>query len=54
MKKEKRKMKKERGKRPPMPRYIPMNRDYSATGFSPQGHKLPHAYRPPFKGGHRG
>jgi len=48
--KEKGKKKKERGKRPPVPRYVPMNRDYSATGFSPQGHKPPHAKCPPLRG----
>ncbi len=45
-------MKKEKGegKRPPVPRYIPMNRTYSATGFSPQGHKPPHTKCPPLRG----
>ena len=45
-KNEKGKMKKEKGKRPSVPRYFPMNRDHSATGFSPQGHKPPHTKCP--------
>jgi len=51
---EKGKKKKERGKRPPVPRYVPMNRDYSATGFFLQGRKLPHTQKPPFEGGYGG
>jgi len=54
MKKEKGKMKKERGERAPVPRYIPMNQDYSATGFSPQGRKPPHTKAPPLRGGYGG
>jgi len=54
MKKEKGKMKKERGERPPVPRYMPMNRDYSATGFSPQSLKRQYGKEPPFEGGNGG
>jgi len=45
-------MKKEKGeeKRPPVPRYFPTNRDHSATGFSPQGSKLPHSKSPLLRG----
>jgi len=50
---EKGKRKKEKGKRPPVPRYFPTNRNYSATGFSPQGCTAKRK-KPPFEGGYGG